>query len=459
MRIKDWFFCGTAMIFAAVSASGVWAAGTAKHLSLQECIETALKQSVLIQAAREGILGAEAQQKEAFTGFLPKLSTSYSYSRLNADPTVTSPSTSITLPPPIGSVTIPPNTFPVGTKDNYNWFLEARQPLFTGGGILANYEANRLAADIARLEEVAMVQDVVRDVKVSYFNILKAEKVLVVARQSVEQLTAHRDTAQSFCDVGLIPRNDLLYAEVELANSRQFLVRAENGVEMAKAKLNTLLRREINAPVRIEDILNALPYEKGLEACMVEALEKRPEIRSCLLRVEHARSIVKLFKSEYYPNVSLVGNYARYGDTPGLAGSPYKPQENWTILALANWNFWEWGKTKYRVDSGQSRENQAAHILTNLRDQIALEVKNTFLLLHEAETQIQVTKKAIEQSEENYRINTERYREQVGTATAVIDAQTILTKARSDYFNALGDFNINKANLERAMGVTRGGKE
>ncbi|OHE22985.1 MAG: hypothetical protein A2X92_09595 [Syntrophus sp. GWC2_56_31] len=459
MRIKVWFFCGTAMIFAAASASGVRAAETAKPLSLQECIETALKQSVLIRAAREGVLGAEAQQKEAFTGFLPKFSTSYSYSRLNTEPTVTSPSTSITFPPPIGSVTIPSNTYQVGTKDNYNWFLEARQPLFAGGGILANYEANRLAADIARLEEAAMVRDIVREVKVSYFNILKAEKTLVVARQSVEQLTAHRETAQNFYNVGLIPRNDLLYAEVELANSRQFLVRAENGVEMAKAKLNTLLRRGISAPVGVEDILNAPPYKKGLEACIVEALENRPEIRSHLLRVEQARSIVKLLKSEYYPNVSLVGNYAKYGDTPGVAGSPYKPQENWYILAVATWNFWEWGKTEQRVASGQSRENQAAHILTNLRDQIALEVKNAFLLLHEAQAQIQVAKKAIEQSEENYRINSERYREQVGTATAVIDAATILTKARSDYFNALGDFNIGRANLERATGATREGRD
>ena len=99
-------------------------------------------------------------------------------------------------------------------------------------------------------------------------------------------------------------------------------------------------------------------------------------------------------------------------------------------MAVANWNFWEWGKTKNRVDAGISRENQAADILTNIRDQITLEVKNAFLLLHEAEKQVQVAKKAIEQAEENFRINTERYREQVGTSTDVIDAQTLLTKAR-----------------------------
>ena len=142
-----------------------------------------------------------------------------------------------------------------GTKDNYNWNVEARQPLFAGGGILANYEVSRLAAEIARMEEAATVQDLVPEVKVSYFNILKAARILAVAKQSVEQLKAHRDTAQGFFDVGLIPRNDLLYAEVELANGRQFLLRAENSVEMAKAKFNTILRRDINSPVEIEDIL------------------------------------------------------------------------------------------------------------------------------------------------------------------------------------------------------------
>jgi CO dehydrogenase nickel-insertion accessory protein CooC1 len=70
-------------------------------------------------------------------------------------------------------------------------------------------------------------------VKVSYFDILKAARILAVAKQSVEQLKAHRDTAQGFFDVGIIPRNDLLYAEVELANGRQFLLRAENGLEIA----------------------------------------------------------------------------------------------------------------------------------------------------------------------------------------------------------------------------------
>ncbi|MBU4580865.1 MAG: TolC family protein [Proteobacteria bacterium] len=454
MGTKRWFLRGVLVTLIAATVTAVHAAETVKPLSLSESIDLALKRSVLIHAAREGVKGAEAQRKEAFTGFLPKFSTSYSYTRLNDDPTVTSPGGSFTFPGPSPiPVTIPPSTYQAGTKENYNWNVEVRQPLFAGGGILASYDASRLGSEIARLEETATVQDLVQEVKIAYFNILKAGRIHAVARQSIERLTAHRDTAQGYYDVGIIPRNDLLYAEVELANGRQFLVRAENSLEMAKSKFNTLLRREINAPVEIEDALSDRPFTKPLDGCIAAAMENRPEIRSYTFRLEQAKNQVKLARSEYYPNVGLVGNYARYGDTPGVAGSPYRDQENWYVMAVANWNFWEWGKTKSRVEAGLSRENQTADILTNIREQIALEVKNAWILLHEAGTQIHVAKKATEQAEENFRINTERYREQVGTSTDVIDAQTLLTKAKADHDNALGDYSIGRAKLERAMGV------
>jgi outer membrane protein len=443
------FSFGSAILLAGLligaPATPLNAADGVNPLSLAESIETALRSSVIIHAAREGVRGAEAQRKEAFTGFLPKLSTSYSYIRYNRDPYLAFPG----IPP-----VIPPANLTVGTKDNYNWILEARQPLFAGGAILANYEASRIGADIASLDEVSTVQDLVLEVKTAYFNILKAGRILALATQSLEQLQAHRDTAQGFYNQGLIAKNDLLQAEVELANGRQFLLKSENGLELARSKFNTLLRRPMGTPVEIEDTLNDRPYGKTFDACLAVALDNRPEIRSLALRKEQARSQVKVSQSEYYPSVSLVGNYAKFGDTPGVAGSPFKDQESWYVMAVANWNLWEWGKTKNRVEFGQSRENQAADFLANARDQITLEVKNAFLLLHEAEKQIQVAAKAIEQAEENFRINTERYREQVGTSTEVIDAQTLLTKSRSDRHNALGDFNISRARLERAMGVS-----
>ena len=445
MKMRD-VFRRTVIIllicFAMCPGSSV--AGNDTTLTLQESIDMALKQSVMIHSAREGVTGAEASKKEAFTGFLPKLSTSYNYTRYNEAPY----SVIYGFPFPGSKMVIT-----AGTQDNYTWALEARQPIFAGGGILANYEASKLGVDIAHMDERGTVLDIVQDVKVAYVNVVKAEKLLDVAQQSVKQLDAHRDMAQNFFDVGMIPRNDLLHAEVELANGRQLLVRSENGLELARSKLNTVLRRGIETPVKVEDILTYRPFEKSLGECLQVALDNRPEIRGYSLKAEQAKKMVSQAKSEFFPNVNLVGNYSRFGDTPGVSGSAFKDQDGLYVMAVANWNFWEWGKTKNRVAASKSKENQITDALTNLNDQITLEVKNAYLLLREAEKQISVSRQAIEQAEENFRLTRERYREQVATSTDVLDAQTLLTRTKSDYTNALGDYHINHARLERAMGI------
>jgi outer membrane protein TolC len=456
MRVSHFFSRVIIPVAILVLTSWLAAAEETKPMTLSESVDIAIRESLLASSAQEGVREAEAMQKEAFTGYLPKFSTSYSYTRLNEEPSFTFPGTTLSVPPLSSKVSVPPSVIVTGTKENYNWSIEVRQPLYAGGGIKAGYEASQTGTDIARLTGRQTILNVVQEVKIAYFNILKAKRVLGVATQSLKRLEAHRDAAAAFYEAGLIARNDLLRAEVELAGGRQYLLRAGNGLEMAEAKFNTLLRRDMNAPVTIEDSLSETVVPRSLDFCINAALKNRPEIQSYQLRLKQAQSLVTQARSEYYPNVSLVGSYARYGDTPGVAGSSYRDQENWYVMAVANWNFWEWGKTKDRVDARKSRENQVADLLADLRDQIALEVKNSYLSLVEAQKQLPVAKKAIELAGENFRINTERYAEQVGTATDVIDAQTILTVALSDYQNYLGDLNIAGVRLERAMGVAGG---
>lgn len=416
----------------------------AQPLTLEESIAIALKHSFVINIAKEGTRGAEAQKKEAMTGFLPKFSTSYSYTRLNEEPNFYFPGF-----PPL----MPAGNMITGTINNYNWVVEARQPLFAGGGILANYEASKVAEDAARVEETAKTLDVVLDVKIAYFNILRMQRLTDTARRQVEMLGAHSEVADNFFRVGLIPKNDMLQAGVELANGKQTLVKAKNAVQLTKARLNTILKRDVLTPVEIVDILDYKPMRQSFDECLGIARQHRPELKISELRVEQAGKMVSAAKSEFFPAVSLVGNYARFGDTASLSGTQYKDTESWQVMAVTSWNFWEWGKTKYRVDAGKARENQAMDQTRELNDQIALEIKNAFLVLQEAESQIAVSQKVIEQAEENFRIAEARYKERVARSTEVLDAQTLLTKAKAEYANALADYNIAHARLQRAMGV------
>ncbi len=418
--------------------------GAAQPLTLEESISIALKNSLILNIAKEGARGAEARKREAFTGFLPKLSTSYSYTRLNEEPSFLFPGF-----PPL----IPGGNMVTGTINNYNWFIEARQPLFAGGGILANYQASQIAEDAACVEETARSQDVIQNVKIAYYNVLRTQRLRDTAGKAVEMLSAHRDVAQNFFRVGLIPRNDLLHAEVELANGKQAQVRAQNAVELAKSSLNTILKRELLSPVDVVDILDYKPINQSFQDCLDMARQHRPELKISVLKADQAGKMIRAAQSEYFPTVGLVGQYGRFGDTASVTGSAYKDMESWQVMAVATWNFWEWGKTKFRVDAGKALEKQTIDQSKELHDQIALEIRNAYLSLQEAESQIAVSQKVIEQAAENFRISEARYKERVARSTEVLDAQTLLTRAKSEYANALGDYNISYARLQRAMGV------
>jgi outer membrane protein len=271
-----------------------------------------------------------------------------------------------------------------------------------------------------------------------------------VAEQQVKQFEAQLGVTKAFFDVGIVPKNDVLQAEVQLANARQGLVKATNDVAIAKTSFNILLRREINTPLEVVDILGYQPFPMGFEASFEEALRQRPEIKAAQLNIDQAKQSVKIARSGFFPIISLAGNYSRTSEEPSTYGDIRI--EEWTVQALATFTLWNWGNTAFKIGESKVKVTQAEDSKTQLIEAIALEVKNDYLNMLVAEKNIGVAEKAIEQAEENLRMNEERYKYQVATQTDVLNAVTLLTQARTNYYSALSDFNIAKAQLERSTG-------
>jgi outer membrane protein len=311
----------------------------------------------------------------------------------------------------------------------------------------------QLGVDLSRVFLELVRQDLVLQVKGAYFTILKAEKIRQVAVQALQQLESQLKVSRAFYDVGIIPKNDLLQTQVQMAQARQNLTSAEVELAIAKASFNTLLRRDVGMEVRIEDILAYRPMEVPFEECLEKARRSRPELRETELNVKSAEKEVRLARSEYFPSVNLSFNYERVGDDPGVSGSRFEDEDGWTFMATARYTFWQWGKKRQLVREKETRLVQAEDARVQVEDSVSLEVKDAYLRLREARDKIGVAEVAIEQAEENFRMNQERFKEQVATSTDVLDAQTLLTQARSNYFNALSDYNIAWARLDRAMGI------
>jgi outer membrane protein TolC len=246
----------------------------------------------------------------------------------------------------------------------------------------------------------------------------------------------------------------VLQNEVALANAKQDLVVAKNDVAVARSLFNTVLRRPVDAPFAVEDVLTHQPFRLSYEKAVETALKMRSEIQIADLEVALAEKEVVFTRKDYYPSVDLQANYYRRGDDPGLnGGEGILDQDEWDVMATASWTFWEWGKTRYGVHEKMRRLEQARLARTEQEDFVRSEVKRAYLRTKDAESAILTVEKAVEQAKENLRINEERYKEQVSTATERLDAQVLLTTTQNNYYNALSAFNISRAALDRAMGV------
>jgi len=436
---RIWLCCCVGLFCAVGLAGADGQAGPV--LTLKECVDLALEKNPAMLSAEKGVEKAEWQKKQALTGFLPKFSATYSFSRLDEAPTMSLLGQTITR----------------GTRDNWSLDTSVTQPVFTGFSLLSQYKLAELGLDVAEITKVKTRMDLVLQVKDAYFGVLQAEKNLEVADQSVKQLEAHLEVAKNFFDVGMVPKIDVLQAGVKLAQAVQDRTVGENALNYARAALNTLLRREMDTPVVIEDILLYKPFDKVLSECTSQALELRPEIKAARRQIEITGQNVRLAESGYYPSVALSYNQTQAGDIWTVDGSPYHEAHSWNVVAVASWNFWEWGRTRDEVQASRSEVSKAEYALIQVNDAVRLEVKQSYLSLEAAGKNIFVAQKAVEQAQEYYRMSEERYREQVATSTEVTDAETLLSTARSNYYRTLYQYNLAWAALERAMGLDSGG--
>lgn len=412
-------------------------AGEKKVYTLDECVKEALANNWKLKAKREQVSQAEYVKNQARADLLPKLKTSYGYRRLGFDQEIFTS---------LGS-------FSVGSQDNYQWRGTVTQPIFTGFALISSYRLAELGIDQSELEVQTEELDLALNAKAAYFNILTADMAVETALKAEEALESHAEVARNFYKVGMIPINDLLESEVNASNAKHDLTSAKNQARLARSHFNAILSKPVNAEVEVAPIAVHNPEKGNFQEYVEIAFKNRPEIKLIDVNLLQTDQQITLQKSKFYPEVVFTWDYIKEGDTPSVSGGDFHQASNWEAVVGMEWTFWEWGKTYYSVKQQQSVKNEVMKTKMELEEQIQLQVKDAVLDLQTAEEKIPITRKAVEQGEENLRVSQERYKAQVSTSTEVLDAQRYLTRARVNHFNALFDYHLARARLLRAMGA------
>jgi outer membrane protein TolC len=299
---------------------------------------------------------------------------------------------------------------------------------------------------------------VVLNVKQSYYALLASKKLVQVAQQTIEQTESHLRQAEAFFRAGSKPRYDVTRAEVEVNNANLGLINAKNAVRIRTIALNNAMGLDPGRPTEIVEALPSVPVLPALDQAQSAALQDRPEMKRIDADIEAARARVEAERANNLPTLSANAAYNWQNGTSEMGmflGTPLKGslQNSWNAGVMLSVPFFQGGLTEGRVSEARANQRALESQRETTKQTILLEVNQTFADMESAAARAEVMEKTLQKARENLDIAQGRYKAGVGPYIEVTDAQLSAVNAETDRIQALYDYHLAIARLQRAMGV------
>jgi len=423
-----------------------------KPLSLDEAIAAGLEASPALHASRMKAESSSARTRELAAGRLPSFKLGAGYTRLSEVPPF-----EVTLPISPNPIVVSQNYF-----NNWNMRLSVQQPLFTGFRLEAGTESARMLERSAGFDLAKDRSEFVFAVKTAYWGLARAREFESVVGETIRQVQEHLKDVRAFFDQGLLTKDEVLRAEIQLSTTELMAIDTRNAVEIARTSLNNLLGFPIDTDVELtssaESLASRAPAadETGEAAAarslLDAALTGRPELKSAEFRIKASEAGLKAARAGWYPQVSFAGNAYYIRPNPRLMPAQDRFYGTWDVGIAISFDLWNWGQTKSQAEQAKAQLAQARDARKLLEDQAVLDVTQSRLALAQARDKIKVAGEAVGQADENLRMVTERFRQGVALNADVLDAEVFLLQAKMSRTQAAIDLVLAQARLEKALG-------
>ena len=397
------------------------------NVTLDDCMKYALGNNPRIQSAMQDVFASDARIKQTWSSYFPQFSWQTGYSRIRQ----------LQLS----------DVFRENLIYNY-WVLgqiSVSQMLYDFGVTQNQVTIRKLDNEGYKIILTGTVNDVICDVKTAYYNLQFALEAKKVAEDSVKKYEAFYNQAKAYYQVGSKPKVDVTIAEVNLSNAKLTLIQAEHSVEIAMAKLNNAMGLSYFNKYNLAGCLRYEPSDISLEKAIKITQNSRPEFHLADIKVEQARQNVKLVKKSYFPQLTVEGQYQIGGMHPtsntgyNFGGYLNFPTINGMLI-------------KHEIREARSLYSRQQSEALNTKNNIYLEVQQSYYSLDEKKSQIPVAYLGMKQAKENYDLSYGRYKVGVGDPIELKDAQTEYQNAQLTYYQTLYEYNAARAKLEKSIG-------
>ena len=465
---------------------------TQTPLTLETCIAVALRNNPQLSAEGWDVAAAASDRKISASRRWPSLNLAGSYFHYQDEQR---------LVPPLG-----PGQATYFTRNIVSGDIMLRLPLYAGGRIVNEIRAAELLALAAEQRLARTKDELVFNVKSTYFAILAQRHVVESLEFSRSVLTQHLDRVHHLIAAQKAAKVDALRTEVRLASLEQQLLQEKNLYEIQHRVLANLMGLEKGLAAEV-DISGELPESdmediENLEEIVARAFRQRKDYAAAISALEAQARRVDIARGEQAPQVSLEGVYGIRWGIDG-SGEPYsassrsigidasgKPSltrtvplgggslsSTWGPQGMTSQRYtpsstkaadavedvgrigvtvdvpvFTGGRIRAQIARERARLHAAQQRLRKLELQIQLDVETAVLNVNSARERVGVTQKSIAEAEESLRIELEKYDFGKGAIVDVLDAQAALLNVQTTHYRALADMQVARAQLAFATG-------
>ncbi|UCE17952.1 MAG: TolC family protein [Gemmatimonadota bacterium] len=419
---------------------------------MEKAIDIALRQNPALQSAAYNLKAAGWEVKRSYFNLLPNVDVEFGYNRLD-NATVRRANVFYDVGreyfadfPGVDPDDIRPSAW----LNSYGTRINVIQPIYNGGANWAGVSMSIASKTQQKHSLDETKQDIIFRVQESYFNVLKAQEMVALMKETLQSTQEHLNTTRRMMEVGLRSRADELRWEVQLADDEGNLITVENQLAIAETALKNVMGVEYEEHFELEPI-QGMPRDdiEPIQTLIDTAMDYHPGIQAMESAVDIQRADVRLAWAGFQPKVNFIYSYG-WERNNTLALDSF---EDWSASVSVDipifHSFSEYAslkRAKAHLKSVQQAEEE-------YRRAVAMQLTNASLNVKSAFKKVTIAQKAVEGAAENLRIIENKYEVGMASNVEVIDVQVAYTGAKVNAINALYDYHIAKADLEKSMGT------
>ncbi len=429
-----------------------------RKAGLETCLNEALENNRRRPASRYALEMAEAQHRQALSGYWPQVTAQGSFSRLDEAVNFAYPEMSITLPPAMGGmgITMPEQEIEILNEKSYSALVEANWLLYDGGMRKGFREQTGGLVDMMKQEVRRTDLQIIDSVKRFYWGAVLAKKLHRVGLDTLARMNVTLSLTETMYKQGSgrVKKTDWLSNKVMVETLKSMVALLEKNEEAAKAALANTMGLPWNKSIEPEDIdLPFSPFDIDLAKVVENAYQFNPDWSKVEAGLKAAEGALKTARSGYHPKLALTGDLHKWWPDRdgGLATSDNK--EGWTFgigmqMALFNGRL-----TKNKIAAARAAIAKIKEEQLLLKEGLGLQVRDTLLSLEAAQKACSASENAMTAATENRGLNVRAYQCELVETDDVVQAQLMEALMTAQHYKARYDHVALLSRLDLVVGT------